>query len=211
MKLNVVETLLMNNPVRALVQRLYEARLFRELGGRLDGARVLEVGSGRGVGVEILLKQFGAGQVSAIDFDLRQLLRADRRLAVYTRGRAVLAQGDAENLPFADRYFDAVFDFGALHHVPAWQTAVAEIARVLKPGGRFFFEEVTRDALNRWLYRTFLKHPAGNRFSETEFVAVLAAHGIKLLQKPRWILANDIFLGVGEAFALPVGGGIRPL
>jgi ubiquinone/menaquinone biosynthesis C-methylase UbiE len=198
MKLNTVEMLLVNNPVRAVVQRLYETPLLRHLGGRLDGARVLEIGCGRGAGVEMLLKQFGARQVYAIDIDPLQLRRAERRLAAYTDGRAVLQEGSAERLPFADGYFDAVFDFGVLHHVPKWQTAVADIARVLRPGGRFFFEEVTRDALQRWLYRTFLEHPTENRFSEAEFVAELAIHGIDLPQEPRRILRNDIFIGVGQ-------------
>src|SRR5262249_11272455 len=119
-------------------------------------------------------------------------------LADYSRGRAVLAVGSLERLPFPNQSFDAVFDFGVLHHVLAWQTALSEIQRVLKPGGRFFFEEVTRAALNRWLYRTFLKHPTGNRFSETEFVAELAANGIELLAEPRRILPNDIFIGIGQ-------------
>ena len=198
MKLNLAETLLVNNPARGLVQRLYEGRLLFELGGRLDGARVLEAGCGRGVGARILLEQFGASQVCAIDLDPRQVRRAQRQLTRYPHGRVVLTVGAVERLPFPDHYFDAVFDFGVLHHVPAWQTAVAEIRRVLKPCGRFFFEEVTRAALNRWLYRTFLNHPAENRFNEVEFVAELEAHGIELLQQPRRILFNDIFIGVAK-------------
>ena len=198
MKLNAAETLLVSNPARGLVQRLYEGRLLLELGGRLDGARVLEAGCGQGVGARIVLEQFGASQVCAIDLDPRQVRRAQRRLAGYPQGRVVLTIGVVERLPFPDQCFDAVFDFGVLHHIPAWQTAVAEIRRVLKPCGRFFFEEVTRAALNRWLYRTFLKHPAENRFSEAEFVAELEAHGVELLQEPRRILANDIFIGVGK-------------
>lgn len=197
MKLNAVEMLLVNNPVRTVVQRLYEARLLLELGGRLDGAWVLEVGCGRGAGVEILLEQFGASQVYAIEIELSSFAARNAGWPHIGR-RAMLALGGAEYLPFADQYFDAVVDFGVLHHVSRWQTAVTEIRRVLKPGGRFFFEEVTRDALNRWLYRTLLEHPAENRFSEAEFVAELAAHGIELLQEPRRILANDIFIGVGH-------------
>ena len=69
---------------------------------------------------------------------------------------------------------------------------------MLKPRGRLFFEEVTRAALNRWLYRMLLKHPVENRFSEGEFVAELAANGIELLTEPTRILANDIFIGVGR-------------
>lgn len=193
MRLNMAETLLMNNPVRALVQRYYESPLLRRMGGRLDGARVLEIGCGRGAGLPILFQEFGAAMVCAIDLDPRQIRRAQRRLP----DRAVLAVASAEEIPFPDESFDAVFDFGILHHVPQWQTAVAEIRRVLKLGGRLFFEEVTRAALNRWSYRCFLNHPSENRFSEDEFVAELAAQGIALATEPHRILANDIFMGVG--------------
>jgi ubiquinone/menaquinone biosynthesis C-methylase UbiE len=198
MKLNLVERLLVNNPARALVQRFYEGPLLRKLGGRLDGARVLDVGCGRGVGVQVLLKQFGAGQVYGLDLDPRQILRARQQLAGKSEGRAVLVVGSVDKLPFPNEYFDAVFDFGMLHHVVDWQAGVAEIQRVLKPSGLFFFEEVTRDALNRWMYRTFLDHPEENRFSEAEFLTELSVHGIEPLSKPRSILSNGIFIGIAK-------------
>jgi ubiquinone/menaquinone biosynthesis C-methylase UbiE len=65
----------------------------------------------------------------------RDSFAAERRLAAHIDRRTVLELGGAECLPFADQYFDAVFDFGVLHHIPRWQTAVAEIGRVLRPGG----------------------------------------------------------------------------
>ena len=139
MKLNLVEKLLVNDPARALVQRLYEGPLLRKLGGRLDGARVLDVGCGQGVGVQILLEQFGAGQVYGLDLDPQQVRRAQRRFAGKFDGRVVLAVGSVDKLPFPDEYFDAVFDYGMLHHVVNWQTGVAEIQRVLKPVGAFLF------------------------------------------------------------------------
>ena len=198
MKLNLAEKLLINNPVRALVQRLYEGPLLRKLGGRLDGARVLDVGCGRGVGMQILLKQFGAGQVYGLDLDPQQISCARQRFAGKSEVRVVLEVGSVDKLPFPNDYFDAVFDFGMLHHVVDWQVGVAEIQRVLKPSGLFFFEEVTRDALNRWIYRTFLDHPSENRFSEVEFLTELSVHGIEPLDSPRLILANDIFIGVAK-------------
>ena len=202
MKLNLAEKLLVNNPARALVQRHYEGPLLLKLGGRLDGARVLDVGCGQGVGVQILLEQFGASQVYGIDLDPQQIRRAQRRFAHNSdsnaNARVVLAVASVDKLPFPDEYFDAVFDFGVLHHVVDWQAAVAEIQRVLKPSGLFFFEEVTRAALNRWLYRTFLDHPAENRFSEEEFLADLPAHGIKPFGETHHTLLNDIFIGIAK-------------
>ena len=161
----------------------------------MEGLRVLEVGCGRGIGVDLLLGQFRAAYVCGIDLDCRQIERARKLLTRRYDGRFSLAVANIERLPFADAKFEAVFDFGALHHLPIWQAGVAEIRRVLKPGGTFLFEEVTKVALNRWLYRTFLEHPTENRFSIPEFVAELTKHGLESAAAPRTILFGDIFIG----------------
>ena len=69
---------------------------------------------------------------------------------------------------------------GIVHHVPDWDTALTKVVRVLKPGGRFYFEEVTRQALDRRAYRKFLEHPRENRFSKETFPAALERRGIRL-------------------------------
>jgi len=51
MRLNAVETALMNNPIRAAIQRRSEAERLLAMGGRMHDGRALEVGCGRGVGV----------------------------------------------------------------------------------------------------------------------------------------------------------------
>ena len=198
MKLNTAEQWLVNNPARALVQRFYEVPLLRRLGGSVEGGRVLEVGCGRGVGLPLLLTEFGAAHVHGVDLDPRQVTRAQRRLGNKYDGRIDMRVASAEELPFGDASFDAVFDFGILHHVPAWQGAVAEVGRVLKPGGTFFFEEVTREALERWSYRKFLKHPKENRFSEAEFLEALRIKGLRPEAEIHRVLFGDIFIGVAR-------------
>lgn len=198
MKLNLAEKLLVNNPARAFVQHFYEGPLLRKLGGRLDGARVLEVGCGRGVGMEILLEQFGARQVCGLDLDPLQVRHAQRRFDAKYGSRVILVVGSVDRLPFPDESLDAVFDFGVLHHVVDWQMGVTEIQRVLKPSGLFFFEEVTRAALNRWIYRAFLDHPTENRFSEKEFLTELSAQRIQPVGNPHRMLSEDIFIGVAK-------------
>ena len=198
MKLNTAEQWLVNNPARALVQCFYEVPLLRRLGGSVEGGRVLEVGCGRGVGLPLLLTEFGAAHVHGVDLDPRQVTRAQKRLGNKYDGRIDLRVASAEQLPFGDASFDAVFDFGILHHVPVWQSAVGEVGRVLKPGGTFFFEEVTRAALERWSYRTFLKHPKENRFSEAEFLEGLRIRGLRPEAEIRRVLFGDIFIGVAR-------------
>jgi ubiquinone/menaquinone biosynthesis C-methylase UbiE len=178
MKLNRIETHLMNNPLRAAVQRWYEGALLQRLGGRTEGLRGLEIGCGRGVGTEIIFERFGAGTVYALDLDPDMVAQARRRLGRYLPERLQLAVGDASAIGAADASFDAVFDFGIIHHIPDWRAAVREVRRVLRPGGRLFFEEVTRHALQRWSYRTFLLHPTEDRFSGGEFVAELERQGL---------------------------------
>ena len=97
---------------------------------------VLEIGCGQGVSTQLLLDTYGAEQVVAVDLDPAMVGRALRRLSAYGPNRVDIRVGDTTQLEFADASFDAVVDFAALHHVPDWQAALDEIARVLKPGGR---------------------------------------------------------------------------
>ena len=146
MRLNWLGRAAMNSPVRSLAQS-YVASLLERLGGRVEGGRVLEVGCGGGVGVGIILERFGAAEVQAIDIDPKMIEHARRRLSSYGSPRLQLGVGDATSLIAGDATFDAVFDFGAIHLERNWRKAVAEVGRVLKPGGRFFFELVASRTL----------------------------------------------------------------
>lgn len=175
MKLNAVERAAMNNPVRAAHQHHREAAWFRRLaGGDLAGQHVLEVGCGRGVGAEVILDRLGAEKVTAFDLDETMVELAQRRLS----GRPVsLSVGDICAIEMPSGSVDAVVDFGIIHHVPAWQDSIAEIGRVLKPGGLMLFEELPRRMLDNWAMRTFTVHPRENRFEADEFAAELVRHG----------------------------------
>ena len=133
MLLNQVETALMNNPVRAAIQRHVEARWLRKLGGAVAGGRALEIGCGQGTGVEIILDHFGAARVDAFDLDPKMFRRAKQRLA--RRGdRVDLWVGDVTAIPAEADIYDAVFDVAIIHHVPDWRAALREVHRVLRPG-----------------------------------------------------------------------------
>jgi len=141
-RLNWLGRASMNNVLRYLGQQYAASSLIR-LGGRVDGGRVLEVGCGRGVGVQIILERFGAARVEAMDLDPKMVECARRRLASYDSTRVQLSVGNLTSLQAAHATFDAVFDFGAIHLEPDWRQGLAEVRRVLKPGGKFYFEWVT--------------------------------------------------------------------
>lgn len=198
MKMNRVEKFVMNSPVRAAIQRRYEAPLLIRMGGGVEGQNVLEIGCGQGVATQLLLQRFGARKVHAIDVDPEMIERASRRLHGYANDRLILGVGDVMALQAEDGEFDAVFDFAILHHVPDWQHAVSEICRVLKPGGRFFFQEVTTHALRKWSYRTFLDHPTENRFSAVQFIAEIERQGIAVAGNFVEKYFGDFVFGVGR-------------
>ncbi len=66
------------------------------------------------------------------------------------RDQAAPVQGDSERLPFADGAFDVVTCANSFHHYPHQDRAVAEMYRVLKPGGRLFLLDGCRDSLWGW-------------------------------------------------------------
>lgn len=195
--MNWAEKAVLNNPVRRAVQRHYEAPLLRKLGADLDGASVLEIGCGEGAGAQMLLGSMGAATVRGIDLDPKQIERARRRLRGLEE-RVSTEVGDATALPTGDASCDAVVDFGIVHHIPDWRAAVAEVARVLKPGGQFLFEEVTAHALARPSYRLLFEHPTEDRFTGREFIEQLEAHGLHVGGRYLERFFGDFVIGVAE-------------
>lgn len=162
-----------------------------------------EIGCGSGYGTRLILDEFAAASVDAVDLDPAMIARAERRLHRHT-GRVRLARGSATDLRAAfsgfgggdDGGYDAVFDFAIIHHLPNWRDALAEVARVRAPGGRFFFDEVTATALARPSYRLLFDHPTEDRFTAEGFLAELPRHGLRVGERWRTRIGGDYLLGV---------------
>lgn len=96
------------------------------------GLKVLEVGVGPGND----FVQWARNGAIATGLDLTEAGVALTKERLALEGlQAEVVQGDAENLPFPDQTFDIVYSYGVLHHTPDTERAVAEVFRVLKPGG----------------------------------------------------------------------------
>ena len=178
MKLNSLEFAIMNNSLRAALQRQFETPRLIGPPGTLSGKHVLEIGCGRGVGVEILLS-LGAELVTGFDFDPKMVTLAQKRLEKY-RERARVFIGDAEAIDAPNDSFDAVVDYGVIHHIPHWQQALKEIARVLKPGGTFYFEDLLKNLISTWPAPVFFDHPQDTQFYGGEFCSELEASGLHI-------------------------------
>ncbi|MDP5071730.1 MAG: class I SAM-dependent methyltransferase [Congregibacter sp.] len=106
------------------------------------GQRVLDLGCGEGRHVIAACALDGVDAVG-VDLSLKDLATARERMDEFRDGSGedsalfLLLAGDALRLPFADASFDAVICSEVLEHIPDYRSALAEIARVLRPGGRF--------------------------------------------------------------------------
>jgi SAM-dependent methyltransferase len=111
--------------------------------------RVLEVGGGPGELAERMQKELGA-EVSFLDISPRMVELA--------RERGVDAQvGDVQSLPFEDGSFDTVVAAWMLYHVPDLDRGLAELARVLRPGGALV--AVTNSILHLSEFRELIAYP----------------------------------------------------
>jgi ubiquinone/menaquinone biosynthesis C-methylase UbiE len=109
--------------------------------GTLDpraGQRLLDVGCGNGAVCVGLADAFGL-DVIGVDIDPEQIDSA--RLAAGAQAGVGFLVCDATSLPFPSGHFDFVYSNKTTHHIRNWPEAVAEMARVLKPGGRLIYSD----------------------------------------------------------------------
>jgi len=180
MKLNWAERWAVNNPLRVLQQRV-EIRWLKGMRPLKPGSIALEVGCGRGAGAGIVLREFPLARLIGMDLDIGMVRKAQAHLSTQ-RERIFLLAGDVTFIPIKSGSLDAVFGFGVLHHVVAWRSVLREIARVLKPGGVYFFEELYPGLYQNRITRHILLHPFEDRFFGRELREALAAAGLALAQ-----------------------------
>lgn len=175
--------------------------------GDVEGLDVLEVGCGAAQGSRWVAAN--GGRPVAVDLS-PGMLEAARAQAAATGIEVPLVLADARDLPFPNRSFDLVFTaFGAIPFVPDPDQIFSEVARVLRPGGRWVF---TTSHPMRWVFaddpdpdhlrvvRPYLTgepylEAAGDRLTYAEFqhtvedlVAGMHAAGFALtdLREPAW-------------------------
>jgi ubiquinone/menaquinone biosynthesis C-methylase UbiE len=190
--MSLQERLSVNNPIRDWFMR-GEMAAFRRLADLPAGAAVLDMGCGRGTSVRLIFKKFQPARLVGFDIDAPLIDQARRRLAPLLSDSVDLRVVDATSIPFADGAFDAAFDLGMLHHVSDWRAALRETARVLKPGGAFYFAEPSYGRIHRGLY-CLMGHPKGAGFTADELRRALSEVGLQtdgcFRRTPLWDLVG---------------------
>jgi ubiquinone/menaquinone biosynthesis C-methylase UbiE len=145
------------------------------------GKRVLDLGCGAGIDSAEFARN-GASVVSS-DF-ARTAVQSTRDLIKEAGFPADVVQADATSLPFQSETFDCVYSFGVLHHIPYVEKALAEIKRVLKPGGQVMVMLYNRDSLLYGYSIVYLRGIAQGSLDKLTMDEVLARYSERKEDNP---------------------------
>lgn len=124
-----------------------------------QGETILDVGCGAGIDSIIAAHRTGpTGRVFALDFLPEMLERTAQAAAQSGLNNVVTVEGEMESIPLPDDSMDHVISNGVINLSPRKARALAECARVLRPGGKFCISDLTVD--ERELPPEVLTHPA---------------------------------------------------
>jgi SAM-dependent methyltransferase len=170
------------------------------------GDLVAEIGCGSGRQT-LPMAQFGC-KVIGVDLSEEMLLVARKKL-LDAGQQANLIVASADRLPLTDGYADAAVIFGSLHHFPDPELSVAEAARLVKSGGRFFMVE-PHDSLLRPVFELAMgmlplwKEEAADEplFSAKQWNNWFGRNGFKAKISYSTILPPHLFYLTGHAFGV---------
>lgn len=187
---------------------------FCDVLGDLAGKRILELGCGGGLMAEEYARR--GATVTGIDRSVPSLRVA--RSHASESGLPIRYTGSvAERLPFPDAAFDAVVSADVLEHVESVEQVIAEVARVLRPDGRFVYDTVNRTWKSRlllvWLPERIFKiapqhtHDYQRFIKPGELHSILAAHGLTNCETRGLALKrNPVAAGISYARTRRLGG-----
>ncbi len=115
-------------------------QLYHHVGSQVDlgGLDVLEISCGHGGGASYLTRTFAPKHYTGLDLNPAGIGFCQKRHQV---PGLEFVRGDAEALPFVGKSFDAVVNVEASHCYPDFPCFLAEVERVLKPGGHFLYAD----------------------------------------------------------------------
>ncbi len=128
----------------------YSIQLYHRTATQVDlkGKKVLEVSCGHGGGSSYVVRTFGPAAYTGLDINADGINFCRKRHDV---PNLEFVHGDAQDLPFGNASFDAVINVEASHGYPDFPGFLAEVERVLRPGGHFLYTDFRgRDEFAEW-------------------------------------------------------------
>lgn len=110
-------------------------------GADLSGKTILEIGCGRGGGSDFVHRTFAPAATTGLDLAENAITFCKK---TYQRENLDYIAGSADDLPFEDESFDAVFNVESSHTYPDFDKFLSETHRVLRPGGCLYFVDFRR-------------------------------------------------------------------
>jgi arsenite methyltransferase len=161
-------------------------------GAPVEGTRLLELGCGPGLYACRFAKDFPQMTTTGIDLSKRLIRRARTRANNLHLQNCNFIEGDAQALAELPHSVDAVIVSRLFLIVPDKEAVLAEIFRVLRPGGRCFIAEPTSGFRTRaplsamWLLARLTTNPEGKYREPQQAEVMPPADFIKLVQEPCW-------------------------
>lgn len=172
---------------RKLVDTIYKETVYHFI---RDADHILDAGTGTGR----FAKYFAENGKTVLGLDSSEAMLEETRRKFAESGidkKITLFQGDIEKIPLEDNTVDAVTCIHVLVHFENPDKAIAELARVLKPGGHLVFELANNylaKSYNRaWAFLSGKKHYSFTDYyrSQREMEAILEKHNISVVSKKR--------------------------
>ena len=177
-----------------------------------NNLRVLEVGCGLGTDGAQFAK--AGAEYTGIDLTEAAVNLARRRFEL-SNLQGTLRISDAESLDFADNSFDLVYSHGVLHHTPDTASAIREIHRVLRPGGRAVIMLYHRDSYNYRVNISLLRRAGVHLLkwnSGIAFVRLITGEPEDSLREhARRLRSDSTYLGSQEFLSQNTDGAGNPL
>lgn len=201
MKMNLLEFIIVNNPLRRLIQGQVEIKGFLDVPNYVRNGKVVEIGCGSGYGSKLISHYFKPREIYGIDIDEKMIELAKKNKPF----QATFVVGDVTNLPFKDNSIDGVFDFVILHHISNWKKAIDEIYRILKKGGQVFIEDASLETFSTpfgRIIKIFTNHPYKSMYRMNEFFDYFEKKGFRIIKKrvykPLGLTSRFVLIGIKD-------------
>lgn len=164
------------------------------------GAHMLDIGCGQGMALPLLDAAFSPRRIIGIDIDADLIKIGRQKIEEVTAAELILQQGCATKIALTDGSVDLVLCHQVLHHMVQQREALAEIYRVLRPGGLLFLAESCRCFIESSAVRALFRHPPEAQRSAADYVQLVRDAGFQLdrktvLTESPWWSRPDLGLG----------------